>query len=67
MNEYYYTYTKLRQEFGRPVSFTTTEPKTLGSVAPDPSVMERLVRQNPRTFYASTMIELSEHTVGATN
>lgn len=63
MNEYYYTYSKLRQEFGRPISFTVTEPRTLGIIEPNPEQMEQLIPQNPRNFCGDTLIELSEHTV----
>ncbi|KAL8430584.1 hypothetical protein Efla_000529 [Eimeria flavescens] len=63
MNEYYYTYSKLRQEFGRPVSFTVTDARTLGIIEPNPEHMEQLLPQNPRNFCGDTLIELSEHTV----
>ncbi|KAL8270679.1 hypothetical protein Esti_005395 [Eimeria stiedai] len=63
MNEYYYTYTKLRQEFGRPVCFTLTEPRTLGMIEPNCAQMDQLIPQNPRNFGGDTIIELSEHTV----
>lgn len=63
MNEYYYTYSKLRSEFGRHCAFTATEPRTLGLIKPDPAHMDNLIPQNPRNFCGDTMIELSEHSV----
>ncbi|KAL8444190.1 hypothetical protein Emed_006362 [Eimeria media] len=63
MNEYYYTYTRVRQDFGRPVSFDLTESRTLGMIEPNCAQMDQLVPQNPRNFGGDTIIELSEHTV----
>ncbi|CDJ30035.1 dynein intermediate chain, putative [Eimeria mitis] len=63
MNEYYYTYSKLRQEYGRYCCFSVTEPRTLGVIEPNPDQMQQLIPQNPRNFCGDTMIELSEHTV----
>ncbi|CDJ70527.1 dynein intermediate chain, putative [Eimeria necatrix] len=67
MNEYYYTYSKLRQEFGRHCSFSLTEPRILGVIDPNPEQMDQLIPQNPRNFCGDTLIELSEHTVNTGN
>ncbi|KEP64338.1 UNVERIFIED_CONTAM: dynein intermediate chain, putative [Hammondia hammondi] len=63
MNEYYYTYSKLRQEFGRHCNFEVSEPKLLGAIDPKPELRNQYVRKNPRTFVSDNIMEMSEHMV----
>lgn len=63
MNEYYYAYSKFRQEFGKHCSFEVSEPKLLGAIAPKAELKNQYVRKNPRTFLSDNIMEMSEHMV----
>ncbi|PHJ21042.1 dynein intermediate [Cystoisospora suis] len=67
MNEYYYTYSKLRQEFGRYCNFEVCEPKLLGAIDPKPELRSQYVLRNPRTFVSDNIMEMSEHMVSSDN
>lgn len=63
MNEYCYTYQKLRSEFGRHPNFCDSEIKNLTIPDIPADIMDNLLEKNPRKFVADNIPKKSEHSV----